>query len=451
LNKLATVDVISGKITFNYNSEWIKKVFDKTGKEFGDTFGDHTGNILYTSVSNFNDSRQSSFNYNGWKLTLVKTTDRLTGEMQFTLYIKGNPSAIYFGGNNYRNIPLDAFRSILSAFCDTFCLDINSIKISAPTEISITVVDPPNMLLEEHNLRGRLLTFQGVKEFHIKPNNDGNFMGYEAKANKEAHSSFKVYLPAVKFNEPRLNFLRVERKYSKVQSFITRTGINTWADLITDQGQHECLQIVLDGWNDVMVFDPTLKASKRNLPYLNEMIKRGCDFNYWLKDFHRTASDKTRKRRIAEYNKLAFDKGEGLHTKIRNWITCEQRKSPNYYPKLIGNNSELIKDEKEDTNTELIKPTSPEVVRTCKACNKPINQQRKGSRYCSKKYVGNKAAKQCRNKVSNQKHNEKRRENRNSTSTLPLSKENIMKPTFSIKDRLQQIRNKIYKASPVPT
>jgi hypothetical protein len=47
--------------------------------------------------------------------------------------------------------------------------------------------------------------------------------------------------------------------------------------------------------------------------------------------------------------------------------------------------------------------------RYCRSCGKDITNQHKGSLFCSKKYVGERAAKQCRNSNSNPRNNRRRK------------------------------------------
>ena len=460
MDKLAFVDQLSGKIKIDYTKKWIKSVFDKTGKQFGDRYGDHNGELLYSVDNEVRDSRRSSFDHNGFELTLVKATDKLTEEFTTTLIINCNPSAIYFGGNNYRNIPFDAFKAILNEFCDTFSLDIDKIKITTPFEPSFTVVNPLNLVLNEESIRGRIITFQD-KEFGITTNSHGDRMGYEAN---NSHFRRKVYLPEVKFRET-LNYLRIESSYNRIKTFTDRTAIYTWGDLCTDNGQYECYKVGLKGWDDTNVYDPTLKTSKKYKPYLNEMIGKGGNADYWLKEFPLTASDKTRTSRIDEYRKLSFLKGDGLHTRIRNIIQIEGEKFRNVTTWLTCKNTESINTdilinkalgESEDNTEEQLINTEPEEVknkRYCISCNKDISHQKENSRYCSEKYVGDR---KCRNKSSNSKHNAIRsaiRADKRKTKQLLLLNKNstTAKPvTLSRTERLQQLKERVLRNKLVP-
>src|SRR5574337_1226806 len=129
---LAPADEISGEIIIDYSKEWITKVYERTGKEFGDTYGDHTGKLLFKAENDLTNYRDSSFEYKGWKLTLGKITDKSTGELKTKLRVKGNPSKIFFGDRNYRNPPVEEFKKLILDFGDTFQLPLEEIKFTIP-------------------------------------------------------------------------------------------------------------------------------------------------------------------------------------------------------------------------------------------------------------------------------------------------------------------------------
>lgn len=333
--QIAFVDQLSGETFITNYDKWKEKVFSATGKQFGDTYGDVTKEILYSFNNELKNSRTSTFEYRGWKLTLIKTTDKLTGELLFKLKITGNPSAIHHGGKNYRNILFDDFKSILLNFSETFHLDLQQIRITAPFEPSCTIVNIPAFAFSQKTIQNRLIAFQGDKKFYEKSNKAGLFMGYEAKS---AHYTKKVYLPAIKFNEP-LNFLRVETSYKRVSTFKRKTSLSTWDDLLTEQGQYACSQVVLEGWDDTIVYDPKLRRSIEHPDYLNEMIKKGGNVDFWINEFpHLAKCSKTRQKRIQEYRDLSLKKGHGLHAKVRNWIKNEAEKFQNVTAWLTRNN-----------------------------------------------------------------------------------------------------------------
>ncbi|WP_132051838.1 hypothetical protein [Pseudocnuella soli] len=335
---LAFVDQIAGEAIINDYESWKSKVYENTGMEFGDSYGDVTGRLLYDIETDSQTSRTSSFKYQGSELKLTKKENRFTGTTEYRLRIKANPSAIYFGGNNYRNIPFAAFKALLSDFATSLHLDLNKIRITAPFEPSITVaLQPLDFIISEQKLKGRLVIYQGSE--HKEMNNwQDKFMGYRAN---NAHYCTKTYLPSVKFSDPSLNYLRVELKYNRINTFCKRTKIYTWADLLRGESMYHCYQLVLKAWDDTIIHDPALRRSKYYSTYLNQMIRKGSKADFWLNEFPLTASDKTRKERIQEYRELSFSRGEGLHTTVRNWMIQEGEKFRDVTTWLTCNNSEL--------------------------------------------------------------------------------------------------------------
>jgi hypothetical protein len=363
--ELACIDVISGEIDIDYTEEWKEAIYRNTGREFGDRYGDYTGKIIFNLDTEFKNSRSSLIEYNKWKLTLVKNINKVTGEINTKLKIRGNPAEIYYG-KNYHNAPLTVFKGILNEFAATFHLDLNKIRLTAPFEPSITVVDPIDLELKEESLFGRVILFQD-KRCEVMYNKTDKFMGYKAK---KAHYSEKVYLPSRKFNEP-MNCLRIESKYNRIKTFTQRTGIVYWADLLSEDAMYRCYKVVLDGWDDVVIYDPKLKRSKKYPAYINEMIRKGKDPEYWLHEFPLIAAcPKTRKNRMKEYRELCYQKGEGLHRKIRNWLVNEGAKFQNVTSRLTGNIMEL--DGKELNIEDCYKPNKGYMEKAKKVSSKQV-------------------------------------------------------------------------------
>ncbi len=425
--KLSFIDELAGQILIPDYEVWKHQVYSRTGKQFGDLYGHVTGEILYHVQTHCKKISKDSFKYNGWNLTLITTVDTVTGEYTTKLKIIGNPSKIFYSGKNYDNISFEAFKEILIDFSNTFSLQLDHINITVPTETSITSYLDFN--ISEESICGRFKTFQN-KRFSEMLNNDKDFMGYRAD---NTHSGFKAYLPAIKFGES-LNSIRTEGSYNRTQSFVSTTGVKTWADLLKDEGMYRCFQCVMSKWDDTIIYDPTLKRNRHYEGYINEMILKGHDPRYWLDDFIKTASDKTRKKRLEEYRKLSFVKGEGLHTRVRNCIIMQGAEFRDVTSWLPCNKSEeysnlnlINKDRVKESKTLLInsisnmpvteEKTKPLLInsagaiqeqRLCIACNKDITEQKTGSRFCSSKYHGEKQAKKCRNQISNLEWNKKR-------------------------------------------
>jgi hypothetical protein len=373
--RCAAVDQLTGEIYIDYSPEWMKQVYENTGEEFGDSIGDYTGKIRYKINDEFRNSRHSVITYEGWELTLYKTLDKLTGEFTTKLKIEGNPSSIYHAGKNYRNIPFEEFRDIINHCADIFCLDINKIILTTPYEPSVTVTADPDVIrLNEETIRGRLITFQD-RRFEIVTTSTGEYMGEVAK---NTHYHEKVYLPSVKFNEANLNYLRIEAHYNRVKTFKERTGINTWGDLIKEENIHRCYQVVLEGWNDVIVYDPKLKRNKKYPDYLNEMIRKGNKADFWIKEFPLTASNKTLKKRVEEYRELSFRKGEGLHTRVRNWIIKESEKFPNLTTRLTCKKWEIENNNTDRSNqlTTMSNYITTELIKCNKKTNKEVQREK---------------------------------------------------------------------------
>ncbi|MFT3908063.1 MAG: hypothetical protein QM737_01445 [Ferruginibacter sp.] len=322
----ALVDELSGEfeIKCDYN-QWAFVVHRNTGIQFGYEVGDVTGEILSDSESELHTFWKSKKQWNGWDLTLRRYLCKLSGELERRLYIKGNPSKIYYDGKNYANVPLLEFNKILTEFANAFCLKLENVKPAAPTEASITLQpDPEVLLLSKEILRERIFSGKADKEgddrYEVEKNKAGDLMGYKFK---HGHFTNKIYLPALKFREP-LNSIRIELRFDKIQSLFERTSITSWADLVKPEGHLELCRILLESLDKTIIVDPSLRRNIRSYPaWLNEMIYEGKKAEYWINRFPYTASDKTLKERLMKYRELSYEKGEGLHIKLRLLIERE--------------------------------------------------------------------------------------------------------------------------------
>ncbi len=325
----ALVDELAGRVVIKNYNKWSHAVYSKTGIEFGTTTGDVTGKILYESEDERHNCRKDERIYDSyWRLTLRRHLDKITGEYLVELHILGNPSKKFHKGNNYDNIPLTEFDKILIEFANAFCLELNEIEIACSTEASVTVdLNPEEFVLTENSFRNRI--YSGVKGNNGKDkyvemeNSAGYYMGNEYQHGQMTN---KIYLPALKFREP-LNSARIEVRFDVRQSIEDKTSIRVWSDLLTPKGHCQFGQVVLKELDKALIIDHSLRRNNKKYPaWLNEMICRGKMPEYWWNEFPKTASDKTLKERLRKYRSLSFEKGDGLHTRLRLKVENEIEK-----------------------------------------------------------------------------------------------------------------------------
>jgi len=326
-----------------------------TGIDFGITYGRVSKKILYKeSKDTLIQKQRVSYKYS--TLIFSELVDKTTGEMSYELKFTINPSKIYFKGKNYRNIPIEDFIKIIEEFCVSFNMDMSDVILTAPFEPSITISNPQDFIFSENTIKDRLILSKN-RLFEATKNDRGGFLGYATKHDKNSQSYDKAYLPALKFDEPDLNSLRIERHFQKVQNFKRVTGIDSWADLISEDGILKCYNEVRKVLNDMVIYDPTLRQSKKYPEWLNKMISMGNNGNYLIGNFSKSASVKTVKSRYVEYKNLSHKKGEGLHDRLALGLDDTINKSPEIYTLVNGikpevhegvNNNKLINLKKKD-------------------------------------------------------------------------------------------------------
>ncbi len=430
------IDILSGTHSVINYDEWKYNFFNKTGQEFGDLKGHVTGENLYR-INNYNSLiATDSITYNGWELKLINIVDKFTGEVQHKIKIKGCPAKIYNGHENLFNLTLNDFSNVLNDFSDTFSIPLDEIKIAAPTEVSGT-------FFLDREINERLVIFQLKKPFEPMYNSDSEIMGYQVLKEINQHFHPKIYLPGIKFRKP-LNTIRIERHYDKIAT-LTRdtTGIYTWVDLLDEKMMFKCYQIVLDTWQDTIVFDPTLKLNVTGDPLLKQIIKHGYTPHFWQEKIKKQLSAKALKKIIYQYNLLSTKYGEGLYENVLKSIKKEGAAWQNVTANCMVTNGIIYKENKGDTGNESNNESVINInnSKQCISCNRDISNQRSNSKFCSSKYVGVKDAKRCRNKYSNAKHNAKRKKK---VAAAPVL---VKEPVSKLRELLKKINENYSKTA----
>lgn len=225
------------------------------------------------------------------------------------------------------------------------------------------------------------------------------------------------------------NTLRIEIKAMKSRC-LDFARINTLADLLNLHKLHFLGQKLDKTFQDVILYDNTIKLA--GLPQrMQKTLRDGRNPKYWEHLNQTSGNDLVRQRRarfkllVKKYGKLNLPETIGrliyekwnellktntkLTSDISGWLAEMNKKPSRFSPTL------------ESANFHGFHPLSivgkplplPDPVkRRCKSCGRDISHQRKNSLFCSAKYVGEMAAKRCRNMNSNPRNHFKYRENR---------------------------------------
>ncbi len=218
------------------------------------------------------------------------------------------------------------------------------------------------------------------------------------------------------------NILRYGVAILKMEQ-LKKYGIKTLYDLLDSSKVVLLIQELLIAAKDVVFWDENANTINLNLRDLKRWYQLGR-ISYWENINHKKA-EKARKSLKRLSNKLNLS---DYNTRLENWIkyewiqlfTSSELKAIEPILKMEhlakGTNAHLYKGCKRPPNKCSIdsgdvktiiqvdnrnRLTSKPVneVRFCASCGRDISMQRKGSKYCSAKFIGEEKAKRCRNKA----------------------------------------------------
>lgn len=290
--------------------------------------------------------------------------------------------------------------------------------------------------------------------------------------------AIKLYDKGYQNNQPEQNILRYELKLKR-QRMLEPYSIRTLADLQCAKNVILLLDLLIEKLNEIIFFDFSFKVnrltSKQRLNW-----ERYSNPKYW-ESLNRFAYCKARKRFAELREKYGASNKTDMLTEltVKKWIDLfkEKHKTGLRFPQVLKapmykilrhmkadekvtfSNLEYLlenvtsnpapKNQKNDTKVlEGLEVTFKEKEkRFCISCGREITNQRKDSRFCSERLYG-KQAKKCRNKDSNKRLAERRKQERqkhkiaetetklltNDLETMGYNRKNTLKRIIDIQD-----------------
>lgn len=261
--------------------------------------------------------------------------------------------------------------------------------------VNIRLVQNPSTVLNMIVCYGN----DGINKMNIS---DGRAEGI---ISNQTNHIVKIYNKSLQYQQPE-NILRVEDKIIRMRK-IEHLSINTLHDL-TDHNKVASLGNVLFQMFDLLIIHEPVRIDELSKPDL-KLYEQAGNPRFW-EGLNRFQRFKKRTRyesiierysidRIKETIKLkVVEKWEELLKKGNECTGIEELPKSNENTGSIECKRYLLPIENRTNRTTL--------KRTCLSCGNDISNQRKGSVFCSEKLFG-KAAKKCRNKDSNPRHNPK--------------------------------------------
>jgi hypothetical protein len=294
----------------------------------------------------------------------------------------------YWKGENYSNFTFSELKRSITDLC--LKLNINPLKAYlGGFEFGVNVSPQFNPFEFCENViaykNESFSKFRANKKIQI---------GFEAQ---KQQYSVKVYDKGKQYLKED-NILRFEIKVLKME-FLKRINISRLGDLTKPEVLIQLGELLNEMFGECIVSD---KVRTSDLTANESKIYTLCSNpKVWEKfDF------RTRYKKRKQFERIIETKG------VNKWkgITARMIRDKwnllySFNPKSVENLTDLLKGQKGEFNRldkGLIYRTSdlPE-KRFCKSCGRDISNQRKGSVFCSQKFVGEQKAKQCRNIDSN--------------------------------------------------
>lgn len=331
-----------------------------------------------------------------YDLIVKEVLNNHTGQRVFYLTIKGSLHKNYYRGKNYLPFTWQQLQDEINHLCSSLSLNPSQARFST-LEVGVNIVTPFKVT---PFWRRNVVDYKGDPFVRYNKKN-GVCLG---KVCDLTHFSIKIYDKGVQ-NELPYNLMRFELKYLKMQSLNIR-GIKYLSDLQNFTKVYSLQAMLLNTWNDVLIFD--IQQPVKKLPIKQKeiyLLIEGQDHKYW---------ERLKKDADGDHFKYVRNKFKVLVAKYgNNWQTLVHGLISNEWETLFKNYPNLPtgKSDKLPILTIKIKGKNGEKSftdkkRVCLSCSKELHpEQKKGSRFCSSKYVGEAAAHQCRNHISNARNN----------------------------------------------
>ena len=302
----------------------------------------------------------------------------------FRLEIAGSIHKYWNGGTNENDFTFQDAGKAIAKFCKEFDLTPSLARV-VNLEFGINL----QLSLNASEVMRQLLTYKGHEPKQPYRNTPER---YFIEIELEEYY-LKIYDKGKQYHRRKPgtpNTLRIEVKAMKNRML---QGIKTLADL----QQTENLQVLAVKFATLvkgLVFeDDTINI--KELPLKERQLFRQMDSKrFWKQAKGKTSS--TLRKKITTFKTLVEKYG--------------QRK---VYSTLWGAIERKLQHLSAEATFPFFTPNTYSVktapLRLCQSCGRDISFQHQNSRFCSAKYVGEKAAKKCRNQDSNQRNNRKRK------------------------------------------
>lgn len=341
-------------------------------------------------------------------LQIKEVLNILTGIKLYHLSFKGSLHKNHYHGKNYNPFTWQQLQQQVQHICKTLYLNPTQVQISS-IEVGVNIVTP---FIVMPFLMQNIISYKGNSFNRYKADSTGFCLGIYCSLTQY---EVKIYDKG-KQNSLPYHLMRFEKRVIKMQE-LNKGGIKYLSDLQNRPKVERLLEMLLDAWNHVLIYDiePGHLQTKYNFKKGEiDLLTNGKNPKYW-------EALKSKNVRQFNYQREKFRNLNNEHGK--NWQKLINELIQNEWQELFKNCTNLHSGNKINSrqnctnlpagkNEKLYEFTikiKGKIVqkRFCKTCDKDISHQQAGSKYCSEKNVGYEAAHQCRNYNSNPRNHYK--------------------------------------------
>lgn len=335
-------------------------------------------------------------------LIVKEVMNETTGKQSFYLNAKGSLHKNHYKGSNYLPFTWQDLQEQINHLCKNLCINANEAQIST-LEIGLNICTPFEVT---PFIRRNIISYKGYPFNYYKPDRQGKCLGKYCDRPKQY--SIKIYDKGLQFDLPE-NLMRFEQRFLKMQP-LNKKGIKYLSDLQKLAKVNSLKEILLQAWNDVLIFD--LPGHLNDLPLKQpekDLLNEGKNPIFW-EGLKQTVSRDQYKYQINKFKILVAKYGNNWRTVVQDLLKNEWKNLLENFPNLPSGQNHFLPE-----FTIKIKGKNGERVftnekRKCLSCGNELNPAQKiNSKYCSAKYVGYERAHQCRNNSSNPRNNFKKK------------------------------------------
>lgn len=387
------IDGITIKYTIEDFSQWQRAVNPSLAQYVG-SFGD--SDIKTKKRENTNTTTHRG-KFETYDLIIKEVENFTTRQTSHYLNIKGSLHKNHYGGHNYEPFTFEQLQAQIKHLCNSLCMEPGKAQISV-IEIGLNVCTPFEVY---PFISQNIIAYKGQQFNKYKPGRDGKSLGIVSHLSQYA---VKIYDKGLQYDLPG-NLLRFELRFLKMQP-INRAGFRTLADLGTIGNYFKLKTLLLDAWQNVLIYD--IPGPVKVLPINEterELLRNGRNPKFWERIKKDSGAD-AYKYKVSKFKKLVEKYGLNTGRAVYNLLKKEWETLYKNYPNLPSGKKEklpefTIKIKGKNGESDI----SP-VKRYCKGCGHELRpEQSPRSLFCSAKYVGERQAHKCRNRDSNPRNN----------------------------------------------